>query len=147
MLPVPLVARYIRINPRSWFEEGSICMRLEILGCPLPGKSFAQLMLCPDSEILFPFDNLLLISYLSLVSRVMQKETQNICPDTWTISGYLFQCNCTVSISGFIYIGLKCSAINLTAGTCSKEAIELHTRTVTCRYLKLLGQERTIIIM
>ncbi|KAK2511185.1 hypothetical protein Q9233_017145 [Columba guinea] len=36
MLPVPLVARYIRINPRSWFEEGSICMRLEILGCPLP---------------------------------------------------------------------------------------------------------------
>uniref|UniRef100_A0A8C9G3D0 Carboxypeptidase X, M14 family member 2 n=1 Tax=Pavo cristatus TaxID=9049 RepID=A0A8C9G3D0_PAVCR len=39
MLPVPLVARYIRINPRSWYEEGSICMRLEILGCPLPGKS------------------------------------------------------------------------------------------------------------
>ncbi|OXB64436.1 hypothetical protein ASZ78_000112 [Callipepla squamata] len=36
MLPVPLVARYIRINPRSWYEEGSICMRLEILGCPLP---------------------------------------------------------------------------------------------------------------
>ncbi|RMC11286.1 hypothetical protein DUI87_11405 [Hirundo rustica rustica] len=36
MLPVPLVARYIRINPRSWFQEGSICMRLEILGCPLP---------------------------------------------------------------------------------------------------------------
>ncbi|POI33459.1 hypothetical protein CIB84_002789, partial [Bambusicola thoracicus] len=38
MLPVPLVARYIRINPRSWYEEGSICMRLEILGCPLPGR-------------------------------------------------------------------------------------------------------------
>ncbi|XP_042316930.1 inactive carboxypeptidase-like protein X2 [Sceloporus undulatus] len=35
-LPVPLVARYIRINPRTWYEEGSICMRLEILGCPLP---------------------------------------------------------------------------------------------------------------
>ncbi|XP_067389491.1 inactive carboxypeptidase-like protein X2 isoform X2 [Emydura macquarii macquarii] len=35
-LPVPIVARYIRINPRSWYEEGSICMRLEILGCPLP---------------------------------------------------------------------------------------------------------------
>jgi len=45
MLPVPLVARYIRINPRSWFEEGSICMRLEILGCPLPGKSLSQMML------------------------------------------------------------------------------------------------------
>uniref|UniRef100_A0ACB8F9Y6 Inactive carboxypeptidase-like protein X2 n=1 Tax=Sphaerodactylus townsendi TaxID=933632 RepID=A0ACB8F9Y6_9SAUR len=36
-LPVPLVARYIRISPRTWYEEGSICMRLEILGCPLPG--------------------------------------------------------------------------------------------------------------
>ncbi|KAJ6668989.1 hypothetical protein lerEdw1_007798 [Lerista edwardsae] len=35
-LPEPLIARYIRINPRTWYEEGSICMRLEILGCPLP---------------------------------------------------------------------------------------------------------------
>ncbi|XP_030687850.1 inactive carboxypeptidase-like protein X2 isoform X4 [Globicephala melas] len=35
-LPVPMVARYIRINPRSWFDNGSICMRMEILGCPLP---------------------------------------------------------------------------------------------------------------
>ncbi|XP_043911953.1 inactive carboxypeptidase-like protein X2 [Protopterus annectens] len=32
----PVVARYIRINPRSWYENGSICMRVEILGCPLP---------------------------------------------------------------------------------------------------------------
>lgn len=50
MLPVPLVARYIRINPRSWFEEGSICMRLEILGCPLPGKASSG----QDSEIPLP---------------------------------------------------------------------------------------------
>ncbi|KAG8430466.1 hypothetical protein GDO86_020547 [Hymenochirus boettgeri] len=35
-LPEPLVGRYIRINPRSWYEEGSVCMRVEILGCPLP---------------------------------------------------------------------------------------------------------------
>lgn len=58
MLPVPLVARYIRINPRSWFEEGGICMRLEILGCPLPGKSLSQLMLAwlhvPRLRNLFP---------------------------------------------------------------------------------------------
>ncbi|XP_024913604.1 inactive carboxypeptidase-like protein X2 [Cynoglossus semilaevis] len=32
----PVVARYIRVNPRSWFNSGSICMRVEILGCPLP---------------------------------------------------------------------------------------------------------------
>ncbi|XP_067100863.1 inactive carboxypeptidase-like protein X2 isoform X4 [Osmerus mordax] len=36
MFPVPVVARYIRINPRSWFNSGSICMRAEILGCPMP---------------------------------------------------------------------------------------------------------------
>ncbi|XP_046887963.1 uncharacterized protein cpxm2 isoform X4 [Hypomesus transpacificus] len=36
MFPAPMVARYIRINPRSWFNSGSICMRAEILGCPMP---------------------------------------------------------------------------------------------------------------
>ncbi|OCT71563.1 inactive carboxypeptidase-like protein X2 isoform X1 [Xenopus laevis] len=35
-LPEPLIGRYIRINPRSWYEDGNICMRVEILGCPLP---------------------------------------------------------------------------------------------------------------
>ncbi|KPP60254.1 hypothetical protein Z043_121759 [Scleropages formosus] len=34
--PVPAVARYIRVNPRSWFSGGSVCMRVEILGCPMP---------------------------------------------------------------------------------------------------------------
>ncbi|XP_075999639.1 inactive carboxypeptidase-like protein X2 [Genypterus blacodes] len=36
IFPAPVVARYIRINPRSWFNGGNICMRAEILGCPLP---------------------------------------------------------------------------------------------------------------
>ncbi|MFT7807315.1 inactive carboxypeptidase-like protein X2 [Arapaima gigas] len=34
--PAPVVARYIRVNPRSWFSGGSVCMRVEILGCPMP---------------------------------------------------------------------------------------------------------------
>ncbi|MGH0155471.1 UNVERIFIED_CONTAM: hypothetical protein FKN15_029131 [Acipenser sinensis] len=34
--PVAVVGRYIRINPRSWYETGSVCMRVEILGCPMP---------------------------------------------------------------------------------------------------------------
>ncbi|XP_072335373.1 inactive carboxypeptidase-like protein X2 isoform X2 [Scyliorhinus torazame] len=34
--PTPVIARYIRINPRSWYPEGNICMRVEILGCPMP---------------------------------------------------------------------------------------------------------------
>ncbi|XP_041125486.1 inactive carboxypeptidase-like protein X2 [Polyodon spathula] len=34
--PVAMVGRYIRVNPQSWHEAGSICMRVEILGCPMP---------------------------------------------------------------------------------------------------------------
>uniref|UniRef100_A0A4W5NGY8 Carboxypeptidase X, M14 family member 1 n=1 Tax=Hucho hucho TaxID=62062 RepID=A0A4W5NGY8_9TELE len=30
------VARYIRINPQSWYENGTICLRVEVLGCTLP---------------------------------------------------------------------------------------------------------------
>lgn len=39
-LAVPVVARYMRIIPQSW--NGSLCMRLEVLGCPLPGESYAD---------------------------------------------------------------------------------------------------------
>ncbi|XP_049906199.1 inactive carboxypeptidase-like protein X2 [Epinephelus moara] len=33
-LAEPVLARYMRIIPQSW--NGSLCMRLEVLGCPLP---------------------------------------------------------------------------------------------------------------
>ncbi|KAK5851007.1 hypothetical protein PBY51_001835 [Eleginops maclovinus] len=36
IFPVPVLARYIRVNPRAWFRIGNICMRVEILGCPMP---------------------------------------------------------------------------------------------------------------
>ncbi|XP_053114416.1 probable carboxypeptidase X1 [Hemicordylus capensis] len=36
LLPVPVVARYIRINPQTWFENGTNCLRMEVLGCILP---------------------------------------------------------------------------------------------------------------
>lgn len=32
----PVVARYMRVLPQSW--NGSLCMRIEVLGCPLPSK-------------------------------------------------------------------------------------------------------------
>uniref|UniRef100_A0A8V5GD27 Carboxypeptidase X1 n=1 Tax=Melopsittacus undulatus TaxID=13146 RepID=A0A8V5GD27_MELUD len=37
LLPQPVVARYLRINPQSWFPNGTVCLRAEVLGCPLPG--------------------------------------------------------------------------------------------------------------
>ncbi|XP_017271167.1 probable carboxypeptidase X1 [Kryptolebias marmoratus] len=33
LLPVPTVARFIRINPQTWYFNGTICLRAEILGC------------------------------------------------------------------------------------------------------------------
>uniref|UniRef100_A0AAV2LJT2 Inactive carboxypeptidase-like protein X2 n=1 Tax=Knipowitschia caucasica TaxID=637954 RepID=A0AAV2LJT2_KNICA len=36
LFPVPRVARYLRINPQSWFHKGGVCLRAEVLGCPLP---------------------------------------------------------------------------------------------------------------
>ncbi|XP_076002839.1 putative carboxypeptidase X1 [Genypterus blacodes] len=33
ILPVPTVARSIRINPQTWYSNGTICLRAEILGC------------------------------------------------------------------------------------------------------------------
>ncbi|XP_042244200.1 probable carboxypeptidase X1 isoform X1 [Thunnus maccoyii] len=33
VLPVPTVARFIRINPQTWYVNGTICLRAEILGC------------------------------------------------------------------------------------------------------------------
>lgn len=35
-LPEPVVARFIRVYPLTW--NGSLCMRLEVLGCPVSRK-------------------------------------------------------------------------------------------------------------
>ncbi|XP_028816055.1 probable carboxypeptidase X1 isoform X2 [Denticeps clupeoides] len=34
--PESAVARYIRINPQTWYENGTICLRAEVLGCAVP---------------------------------------------------------------------------------------------------------------
>ncbi|XP_008312053.1 probable carboxypeptidase X1 [Cynoglossus semilaevis] len=39
LLPVPTVARFIRINPQTWYPNGTICLRAEILGCRVDDPS------------------------------------------------------------------------------------------------------------
>lgn len=39
LLPTPTVARFIRINPQTWYVNGTICLRAEILGCHIKGLS------------------------------------------------------------------------------------------------------------
>ncbi|KAG7335317.1 hypothetical protein KOW79_001913 [Hemibagrus wyckioides] len=36
VFPNSVVARFVRINPQTWFKNGTICMRAEVLGCELP---------------------------------------------------------------------------------------------------------------
>uniref|UniRef100_A0A4W6DJS0 Carboxypeptidase X, M14 family member 1 n=1 Tax=Lates calcarifer TaxID=8187 RepID=A0A4W6DJS0_LATCA len=44
LLPVPTVARFIRINPQTWYTNGTICLRAEILGCRVddPNDAYAS---------------------------------------------------------------------------------------------------------
>ncbi|KAK2829059.1 hypothetical protein Q7C36_017049 [Tachysurus vachellii] len=44
--PDPVVARFIRINPQTWFKNGTICLRAEVLGCALrdPNNIFQELV-------------------------------------------------------------------------------------------------------
>ncbi|KAI1238062.1 hypothetical protein IHE44_0012773 [Lamprotornis superbus] len=42
LLPSPLVGRFLRINPQSWFPNGTICLRAEVLGCPVPDPNDAH---------------------------------------------------------------------------------------------------------
>ncbi|RMC14615.1 hypothetical protein DUI87_09714 [Hirundo rustica rustica] len=42
LLPSPLVGRFLRINPQSWFPNGTVCLRAEVLGCPVPDPSDAH---------------------------------------------------------------------------------------------------------
>lgn len=58
LLPVPAVARYIRINPQTWYSNGSVCLRAEILGCPADGRdgvsSMPVALLTVGKTTLFP---------------------------------------------------------------------------------------------
>ncbi|XP_035280903.1 probable carboxypeptidase X1 [Anguilla anguilla] len=36
LFPEPSVARHLRINPQTWYENGTVCLRAEVLGCVLP---------------------------------------------------------------------------------------------------------------
>ncbi|KAK9964770.1 hypothetical protein ABG768_005914 [Culter alburnus] len=42
LFPEPSVAQYIRINPQTWFSNGTICLRAEVLGCPMPDPDSLQ---------------------------------------------------------------------------------------------------------
>ncbi|XP_020488594.1 inactive carboxypeptidase-like protein X2 [Labrus bergylta] len=78
-LAEPVLARYIRIIPQSW--NGSLCMRLEVLGCPLPDPVDAQYRqneVAPVDYLKFKHH-----SYTEMVT--LMKSVHDECPNITSI--------------------------------------------------------------
>ncbi|KAM4576631.1 inactive carboxypeptidase-like protein X2 [Odontesthes bonariensis] len=78
-LAEPVLARYIRIIPQSW--NGSLCMRLELLGCPLPDPSdslYRQNEVTPVDYLKFKHH-----SYSEMVA--LMKSVNEECPNITSI--------------------------------------------------------------
>ncbi|KAM6961102.1 putative carboxypeptidase X1 [Aplochiton taeniatus] len=76
LLLEPKVARYIRINPQTWYINGTICLRAEILGCPIPdpGDPYASEQQGSKDDLDFRHHN-----YKEM--RKLMKSVTEECPD------------------------------------------------------------------
>uniref|UniRef100_A0A8C5G2V8 Inactive carboxypeptidase-like protein X2 n=1 Tax=Gouania willdenowi TaxID=441366 RepID=A0A8C5G2V8_GOUWI len=75
-LAEPVLARYIRIIPQSW--NGSLCMRLEVLGCPVPDPvdvQFRQNEVTPVDYLEFKHHS---YSEVAALMKSVNKECPNI---------------------------------------------------------------------
>ncbi|XP_036445842.1 probable carboxypeptidase X1 [Colossoma macropomum] len=93
VFPESTVARYIRINPQTWFKNGTICLRAEVLGCAIP-----------DPNNIYPWqaqqegsqDKLDFRHHNYKEMRKLMKSVQEACPDITRIYSI-----------GKSYLGLK----------------------------------------
>ncbi|KAG9263018.1 adipocyte enhancer-binding protein 1 [Astyanax mexicanus] len=70
---VPMVARYIRILPQSW--NGSLCMRLEMLACPLPNSYPTENDVTPNDDLDYRHHN---YKEMRQMMKVINEECPNI---------------------------------------------------------------------
>ncbi|CAJ1067981.1 inactive carboxypeptidase-like protein X2 [Xyrichtys novacula] len=78
-LAEPVLARYMRIIPQSW--NGSLCMRLEVLGCPVPDPvelQYRQNEVTPVHYLKFKHH-----SYTEMVA--LMKSVHDECPNITSI--------------------------------------------------------------
>ncbi|XP_008325396.1 probable carboxypeptidase X1 isoform X2 [Cynoglossus semilaevis] len=78
---VSTVARFIRINPQTWYQngtQGDICLRAEVLGCPLPdpNNNYAWLTEPTESRDKLDFRH---HNYMEM--RKLMKLVHEECPD------------------------------------------------------------------
>ncbi|XP_051964213.1 inactive carboxypeptidase-like protein X2 isoform X2 [Xyrauchen texanus] len=71
----PVVARYIRILPQSW--NGTMCMRMEVLGCPIPDP---QRQYQSQNEVT-PRDDLDYTYHSYLDMEKLMKSVSDECPN------------------------------------------------------------------
>ncbi|XP_060935198.1 probable carboxypeptidase X1 [Limanda limanda] len=75
------VARYIRINPQSWYEngtQGDVCLRAEVLGCTLPDPNNIYAWQTEPSE---SRDKLDFRHHNYKEMRKLMKSVHESCPD------------------------------------------------------------------
>ncbi|KAM4586418.1 putative carboxypeptidase X1 [Fundulus diaphanus] len=81
LFDTPTVARYIRINPQTWYQngtEGDVCLRAEVLGCALPGPSNVYAWQTEPTE---SKDKLNFKHHNYKEMRKLMKSVHDECPD------------------------------------------------------------------
>ncbi|XP_065519172.1 probable carboxypeptidase X1 isoform X3 [Lathamus discolor] len=133
LLPRPVVARYLRINPQSWFPNGTVCLRAEVLGCPLPDPNniYAQHgQPLPASGLDFRHHN-----YKEM--RKLMKRVSDECPDITRVYSI-----------GKSYLGLKMYVMEISDNPGQHEVGEPEFRYVAGMHgNEVLGRELLLNLM
>ncbi|KAM6899041.1 inactive carboxypeptidase-like protein X2 [Lycodopsis pacificus] len=133
IFPAPVVGRYIRVNPRSWFHIGSICMRVEILGCPMPDPNNYYHR---RNEVITT-DDLDFRHHSYKEMRQLMKVVNEMCPNITRIYNI-----------GKSYSGLKLYAIEISDNPGEHEVGEPEFRyTAGSHGNEVLGRELLLLLM
>ncbi|XP_056625972.1 LOW QUALITY PROTEIN: probable carboxypeptidase X1 [Triplophysa dalaica] len=133
VLPEPAMARYIRINPQTWFKNGSICLRAEIMGCEMP-----------DPNNIYPWqaeegtkDKLDFRHHNYKEMRKLMKSVTEMCPDITRIYSI-----------GKSYMGLKLYVMEISDNPGKHELGEPEFRYVAGMHgNEVLGRELLLNLM
>uniref|UniRef100_A0A8B9EGC3 Carboxypeptidase X, M14 family member 1 n=1 Tax=Anser cygnoides TaxID=8845 RepID=A0A8B9EGC3_ANSCY len=133
MLPSPVVARYIRINPQTWFENGTICLRAEVLGCPLPDPN--NIYYWPSDPV--PTDKLDFRHHNYKEMRKLMKRVNDECPNITRVYSI-----------GKSYLGLKMYVMEISDNPGQHEVGEPEFRYVAGMHgNEVLGRELLLNLM
>ncbi|XP_048865352.1 inactive carboxypeptidase-like protein X2 isoform X2 [Brienomyrus brachyistius] len=132
-LPTPVIGRYIRVSPHSWYPRGCICMRVEILGCPMPDPNNYY----HRRNEITTTDKLDFKHHGYKEMRQLMKTVNEMCPDITRIYNI-----------GKSYNGLKLYAIEITDNPGQHEQGEPEFRyTAGSHGNEVLGRELLLLLM